>query len=133
MHIQRSLLIHLLPQRGDGICAIILKRKSAAERAGNDIRAIVRGTGANHDGLKEGLTVPNSEAQANLIRQTYKCAGISTADTFYFESHGTGTAAGDPREAKAIGDVFGPARSHPLVVGSIKVSRAKSYVLFLST
>ena len=36
--------------RGEGICAVILKRKAAAELDGNRIRAIVRGTGSNHDG-----------------------------------------------------------------------------------
>ena len=106
--------------RGDGVCAVILKKQSLAEASRDSIRAIVRGTGANHDGLKEGLTVPNADAQARLLRQTYKDAGLSTADTYYFEAHGTGTAAGDPREAKAIGSVFGPARSHPLMIGSVK-------------
>ncbi|KAL9042608.1 MAG: hypothetical protein Q9214_003726, partial [Letrouitia sp. 1 TL-2023] len=106
--------------RGEGVAAVILKRKSRAEAAGDSIRSVVRGTGSNHDGLKDGLTLPNGKAQAQLLRQTYKNAGLSTVDTDYFEAHGTGTKAGDPREANAIGEVFAPDRDRPLFVGSIK-------------
>ena len=106
--------------RGEGICAVILKRKRDAVISRDHIRAVVRATHTNHDGLKDGLTLPNEKAQAELIRQTYKKAGLSTTDTDYFEAHGTGTAAGDPRETKAIGEVFGPERERPLLVGSVK-------------
>jgi len=71
--------------RGEGVCAVILKRQSLAESSGDPIRAVVRATGSNHDGFKRGLTVPSADAQARLIRQTYKDAGISPADTHYFE------------------------------------------------
>ena len=106
--------------RGEGVTAVVLKKRSSAELNGDTIKAIVRGTGANHDGWKDGLTVPNDVAQAELLRSTYKAAGLSPLDTGYFEAHGTGTQAGDPREAKAIGSVFGPGRPEPLYVGSIK-------------
>lgn len=71
--------------RGDGICAVILKRCHDATRDGNDIRAIVRGTGVNHDGKTEGITLPSSTAQEALIRQTYNSAGLDPGDTQYFE------------------------------------------------
>ena len=106
--------------RGEGVCAMVLKRRSRAEAAGDRIRAIVRGTGSNHDGAKSGLTLPNGAAQAQLIRQTYKAAGLPLSQTDYFECHGTGTKAGDPIEANAIGSVFAPGRQRPLYVGSIK-------------
>jgi len=72
--------------RGEGVCAIILKRRSQAESDGDTIRSVICGTGINHDGLKDGLTVPNEKAQEDLIRQTYKYAGLSTAHTHYFEA-----------------------------------------------
>ncbi|PYH97071.1 lovastatin nonaketide synthase [Aspergillus ellipticus CBS 707.79] len=108
--------------RGEGICVVVLKRIRDAEGKGDTIRAIIRGSAINHDGVKEGLTMPNPKAQAALIRETYKAAGLSTADTQYFEAHGTGTAAGDPRETNAIGSVFGPERSKPLYIGSLKTN-----------
>ncbi|KAH6672349.1 putative lovastatin nonaketide synthase [Halenospora varia] len=108
--------------RGEGICAVILKRKSQAEQDGNAIRAVIRGTGCNHDGTKEGITMPNSVAQEALIRRVYKNTGLSTNETQYFEAHGTGTQAGDPRETRAIGAVFAPNRNKPLYVGSVKTN-----------
>ncbi|KAM0333322.1 hypothetical protein ACHAQA_001983 [Verticillium albo-atrum] len=108
--------------RGEGICAAILKRKSAAEMAGDNIRALIRATGSNHDGRKNGITLPNSIAQEELIRSTYENAGLDPLDTQYFEAHGTGTAAGDPIETRAIGAVFAEGRKTPLYVGSVKTN-----------
>ncbi|CAI6031548.1 unnamed protein product [Clonostachys chloroleuca] len=106
--------------RGEGVCALVLKRQSSAEAAGDPIKAIVRGTGSNHDGSKAGLTLPNGAAQARLIRQIYKDSYLELSDTDYVEAHGTGTKAGDPIEANAIGSVFASTRDTPLYVGSIK-------------
>ncbi|KAH6899708.1 polyketide synthase [Thelonectria olida] len=108
--------------RGEGIACAILKRKSAAIAHGDSIRAVVRATASNHDGRKNGITLPNSVAQEDLIRTTYKNAGLDPRDTQYFEAHGTGTAAGDPIETRAIGAVFAEGRDEPLYVGSIKTN-----------
>lgn len=108
--------------RGEGICAIVLKRRSLAESDGNIIRALVCGTGSNHDGQKESMTMPNSRAQEALMRRVYKDAGVSPNETSYFEAHGTGTQAGDPKEARAIGAVFAPKRIGALPVGSVKTN-----------
>ena len=108
--------------RGEGVCAAILKRKGQAELDGDSIRAVVRGTAANHDGRKQGITLPSSEAQEELIRRTYRLADVDPADTQYFEAHGTGTVAGDPRETRAIGAVFSEKREQALNVGSVKTN-----------
>lgn len=108
--------------RGDGVCAVVLKRQRAAELNGDRIRAVIRGTGTNHDGVKEGMTLPNNKAQAHLVRNIYNNAGLDPRDTGYFEAHGTGTQAGDAREALSIGEVFAVGREDPLYVGSIKTN-----------
>lgn len=108
--------------RGEGIACAILKRKSSAVANGDSIRAVVRATGSNHDGRKNGITLPNSAAQEDLIRSTYRSAGLDPRDTQYFEAHGTGTAAGDPIETRAIGAVFAEGRDDPLYVGSVKTN-----------
>jgi acyl transferase domain-containing protein/NADPH:quinone reductase-like Zn-dependent oxidoreductase len=108
--------------RGEGVAAVVLKRKSSALRSGEYIRAIVRATRTNHDGTKGGITLPSSTAQESLIRETYRLNGLDPADTSYFEAHGTGTKAGDPREASAIGAVFATKRENPLYVGSVKTN-----------
>ncbi|KAL9115269.1 MAG: hypothetical protein Q9227_001063 [Pyrenula ochraceoflavens] len=114
--------------RGEGVAVVILKRLSDAMAEGDHIECLIRETGSNQDGRSTGLTVPSSAAQAALIRQTYSKAGLNPRDPKdqpqFFEAHGTGTKAGDPREAEAIqqcfkGDGKG-ASEHPLYVGSIK-------------
>ncbi|KAK5991540.1 Hybrid PKS-NRPS synthetase ucsA [Cladobotryum mycophilum] len=116
--------------RGEGCAAVVLKPLSLAIRDGDHIECIIRETGVNSDGLTDGLTMPSPIAQAALIRQTYKNAGLDlVADRCqYFECHGTGTQAGDPVEAQAIRDAFFPvdapgeetAANNPLYCGSIK-------------
>ncbi|UKZ82915.1 Type I Iterative PKS [Trichoderma virens FT-333] len=95
-----------------------------AIRDGDVVRAVIRATGANFDGKTTGMTVPSGDAQAELIRETYKKAGISMNDTCYFEAHGTGTPLGDPIEMQAIAKTIGSARkcanNGPLYVGSVK-------------
>ena len=89
--------------RGEGICAAVLKRQSHAHADGDSVRAIVRGTGVNHDGKKQGITLPSSEAQEGLIRETYKAARLNPADTQYFEAHGTGMLIQHIQIAPALG------------------------------
>lgn len=108
--------------RGEGITAVVLKRKSRAEMDGSSIRSVIRASGSNHDGKKQGITLPSAKAQAALIERTYRDAGLNPADTQYVECHGTGTKAGDPRELRAVSSVFSPSRDEPLLVGSIKTN-----------
>lgn len=80
----------------------------------------------NQDGRTAGLTMPNNQAQADLIRDTYERAGLNINDPRdrpqFFHAHGTGTPAGDPQEAEAISRAFynGGSIKDPLFVGSIK-------------
>lgn len=88
--------------RGEGLGAVLLKPLSRAMADGDVIRAIVRATGANQDGRTPGITMPNAEAQADLIRATYQQVGLSMRETAYFEAHGTGTALGVSGIAHAV-------------------------------
>jgi phthiocerol/phenolphthiocerol synthesis type-I polyketide synthase C len=108
--------------RSEGGGVVLLKPLSRALADGNRILAVVAGTGVNSDGRKAGLTVPSHEAQAELLREVYARAGIAPEDIDYFEAHGTGTAVGDPLEARAIGEAIGRHRppENPLPIGSIK-------------
>ena len=78
-------------------------------------------------GKTKGLTMPSGEAQAALIRETYRRAGLDPSTKEgrcqFFEAHGTGTPAGDPQEAKALDTAFFPDKDKAegeLLVGSIK-------------
>ncbi|MFC5182881.1 type I polyketide synthase [Actinomadura harenae] len=108
--------------RAEGCGAVVLKRLADAERDGDRVLAVVRGTGVNSDGRSNGLVAPNSEAQKALLRDVYATAGIDTREVDYVEAHGTGTFLGDPIEARALGEVLGVGRDadRPLLIGSVK-------------
>ena len=110
--------------RGEGLAVIILKPEFAAIRDNDRIRATIRGSGCNHDGKTKGLHLPSAEAQEALIREIYANAGLEMKDTAFCEAHGTGTAAGDPLEAKALAATLGKARESmsPLMIGSVKTN-----------
>ena len=76
----------------------------------------------NQDGRTPGITVPSSTAQEALIQSLYTSAGLDPLGTRYVESHGTGTAIGDPIEASVLCTIFGNRRppSDPVFVGSVK-------------
>lgn len=94
--------------RADAVNAVYVKSLDDALRDGNPIRAVIRSTAVNADGKTVGLTNPNTEAQASLIRRAYEKAGISNpGETPVVECHGTGTATGDPLEVAAVVQVFG--------------------------
>jgi acyl transferase domain-containing protein/acyl carrier protein len=108
--------------RAEGAGAVILKRLDDAVRDGDAIRGVILATGVNAAGRTIGMSLPNREAQARLIRRVMGEAGIGPARLGYFEAHGTGTQAGDPVEAWAIGTAAADRREAPLPVGSIKTN-----------
>jgi acyl transferase domain-containing protein/acyl carrier protein len=108
--------------RAEGAGAVLLKPLDAAIRDGDAVRGVILATGVNAAGRTIGLSLPNREAQARLIRQVMGEAGIGPDSLGYFEAHGTGTQAGDPAEAWAIGTAAAAGRDAPLPVGSIKTN-----------
>lgn len=110
--------------KSEGAACIVLKRLSAAQRDGDRIHAILRGTAVNNDGRSSGLLVqPSVLGQHELIRLALADAGVSACDLQYIEAHGTGTAVGDPVELEAIGRVMKEAgRMSPCLVGSVKTN-----------
>lgn len=110
--------------RGEGAGVLVLKPLADATRDQDRIYAVLRGTGVNQDGRTPGITVPNPDAQADLIRAVTAESGLRPEQIGYIEAHGTGTAVGDPMEMAAIGETLGrvDGRTTDLVVGSIKNS-----------
>ncbi|KAI9147475.1 Reducing polyketide synthase swnK [Paramyrothecium foliicola] len=106
----------------EGCVAVVLKRLTDAQRDGDTIQAVIRGSAVQHDGRTATLTTPSGDAQQRLIRKALATAGLQPDDLDYIEAHGTGTRLGDPIEATALAEVFGPSRAqkHPLFIGSAK-------------
>lgn len=69
--------------RGEGFGVTIIKSLAAALRDGDTIRAVVLSSAANEDGRTPGISLPNSEAQQELIHKAYMSAGVDPADTGY--------------------------------------------------
>lgn len=92
--------------RGEGVGILFLKRLSDAESAGDHIYGLVRSSGENHGGRAVWLTAPNTKAQADLLVQVYKKAGIDPSTVGYIEAHGTGTELGDSIEVNALKTAF---------------------------
>lgn len=106
--------------RGEGSACIILKPLKAALQDGDPIRSVICNSGVNQDGKTAGITMPNGDAQASLIKSVYYTAGLDPLQADY-EAHGTGTATGDPIEVAALGQVFGRGSGKPpVIIGSIK-------------
>ncbi|KZL83622.1 beta-ketoacyl synthase domain-containing protein [Colletotrichum incanum] len=110
--------------RGEGIGFVVLKKLSDAVRDNDTIRAVIRGTHVNQDGLTTGITLPSKEAQVANIRSLYSKHNLDMKQTAFVECHGTGTQAGDFRELKAISETLGDGRSteNPVFVGSVKTN-----------
>ncbi|MFD9718900.1 acyltransferase domain-containing protein [Streptomyces sp. NPDC059076] len=110
--------------RGEGCGVVVLKPLTRALADGDDIWCTIRGTAANNDGLSNGLTAPNPVAQEEVLRTAYHRARVAPDEVHFVETHGTGTALGDPIEAMALGAVLGAGRAEdrPLRIGSVKTN-----------
>lgn len=91
---------------GEGVGAVILKRLSDAEKNGDHIYGVIRGSALNHGGKPNGYTVPNPKAQADLITQVFEESFTNPRHISYLEAHGTGTPLGDPIEIAALTKAF---------------------------
>ncbi|MFI6962826.1 type I polyketide synthase [Streptomyces sp. NPDC050255] len=110
--------------RGEGGGVLVLRTLSRAMEDGDRIYCTLLGGAVNNDGHGAGLTAPGQEPQQQVVSRAYKHAGVEPRDVAYVELHGTGTRAGDPVEAAALGSVLGSGRpaGSPLLVGSVKTN-----------
>lgn len=110
--------------RGEGCGVVVLKPLAAAQRDGDTVLAVIRGTAINQDGRSNGLTAPNGPAQQAVIGRALQRAGVTPDQLSYVDAHGTGTALGDPIELNSLKTVLMQGRSpnQPCWVGSVKTN-----------
>lgn len=110
---------------GEGVGAVVLKRLSEAQRDGNHIYGIIRGSALNHGGKTSGYSVPNPRAQSSVIHQALVDGKIDPRHISYLEAHGTGTKLGDPIEIAALTQAFERSTSDK---GFCRIGSAKSNI-----
>ena len=91
---------------GEGVGVVVLKRLSDAQRDGDHIYGVIRGSALNHGGKTNGYTVPNPQAQAAAISRALAESRTDARHISYIEAHGTGTKLGDPIEIAALSKAF---------------------------
>lgn len=110
--------------RGEGAGAVVLKRLSDAERDGDFIYALIRGSAVNHAGARgNSLTMPSPRLQAACMIDAISRSGVLPQRIGYIEAHGAGTAIGDMAELSAFTQAFdalGAAPADKCQVGSVK-------------
>ncbi len=111
-----------VPSEGCGL--VVLKRLSDALADGDRIYAVIRGSAANQDGRTNSLTAPSGPAQQAVVLAAPKNGHVPPSKISYVETHGTGTALGDPIEIEAlaanVGVLFEGAQ--PCVLGAAKTN-----------
>lgn len=105
----------------EGLGMALLKRRSQAERDGDRIYAVVKGTGVASDGRAVGVLAPRVEGEELALRRAYDQAGVAPGSVELVEAHGTGTPVGDAVEVEALRRVFGEPAGRPrCAIGSVK-------------
>ncbi len=110
---------------GNGVGIVVLKRLEDALADGDSIYAVIKGSEINNDGsLKAGYTAPSTEGQAKVIAEAMAIASVAPETITYIETHGTGTALGDPIEIAALTKVFraGTNKRGFCAIGSLKTN-----------
>lgn len=108
--------------RGEGCGVVVLKRLKDAERDGDSIVVVIRGSATNHDGRSNGLTAPSRFAQEAVIQEALARAGREGSDIGFVETQGTGTQVGDAIEAEALANCYGHDADEACWLGAMKTN-----------
>ena len=107
----------------NGVAVVVLKRLEDAVRDGDQIYAVIKGTGLNNDGSQRvSFGAPGVEGQSEAIAMAHALAGFDPETITYVEAHGTATPLGDPIEVAALTKAFrlGTDARNFCALGSVK-------------
>ena len=102
-----------------------LRRLEDALADRDQIISVIRGFATNNDGARRmGYTAPSPDGQADVITAAMANAGVAPDAIQYVETHGTGTALGDPVEVTALSRAFQTGRQQKqfCAIGSVKTN-----------
>ncbi|MDQ1376574.1 MAG: hypothetical protein QOE15_747 [Acidimicrobiaceae bacterium] len=107
---------------GEGIGMVVLTRLVDAERRGDRIYAVIRGSGVASDGRDASLMRPRVEGQVLALERAWAAAGLdptAPGAVSMIEAHGTATQVGDEAELTTLARVFGR-RGPAIGLGTVK-------------
>ena len=91
----------------DGVALVALRRLEDAVADGDQIYAVILGTGLNNDGSgKVSFTAPSVEGQAGAVAMAYAQGGYRARIYFVHRDTRHRTPLGDPIEIEALARVF---------------------------
>jgi nodulation protein E len=102
---------------GEGAAMLVLETLDGARARGADILGEIVGFGMSADA--GDLTAPDVGGMTRAIEGALTDAKLVASDIHYVNAHGTGTAANDEAETKAMRQVFG-AHADRLAISSTK-------------
>jgi nodulation protein E len=105
---------------GEGAAILVLEPLERAQARGAQILGEIVGFGMSADAAD--LTAPDQGGMVRAMQGALADARLAPQDIHYVNAHGTGTAANDASETKALHEVFGPQ------AGKLAVSSTKSMV-----
>ena len=105
---------------GEGAAVFVFESLEKAKARGAKIYAEVAGHGLSSDAMD--ITLPDVGGAARAIAGALKDAKLNPEDVDYVNAHGTGTAANDVTETKALKQVFGDHAS------TLPISSTKSMI-----
>ncbi|MFN8583752.1 MAG: beta-ketoacyl synthase N-terminal-like domain-containing protein [Dehalococcoidia bacterium] len=126
--VSRSQQIRPFDRRADGLLVsegiglLVLKERRRAERDGDRIYAVIRGSGVSSDGRSASIMAPAVEGQLLAISRAWGASGLDPASIGLIEAHGTATMAGDAAELETLERFFGSQAptGERIVLGSVK-------------
>ncbi|SPE63559.1 Polyketide synthase PksJ [Streptomyces netropsis] len=117
--------------RGEGVVLLALKLLDRALADGDPVHGVLIGSAENHGGHTHSLTVPNPQAQRDVVLAAHRAAAVAPDTIGYIEAHGTGTSLGDPIEIDALKEAFGQLHTDwgsPVVPGRTGVGSVKTNI-----
>jgi nodulation protein E len=102
---------------GEGAAMMVLEPLDRAQARGATILGEIVGFGMSADAAD--LTAPDLGGMVRAMQAAFDDARLAAADIQYVNAHGTGTAANDETETKALHEAFGP-HAKKLAISSTK-------------
>jgi nodulation protein E len=102
---------------GEGAGVVVIESEEHAQARGAKIYGEIAGFGMSSDAGH--ITQPSETGAASAMSAALKDAGLAPEAIGYINAHGTGTAANDVTETRALHQVFGP-HAASLAISSTK-------------